>query len=296
MSSLEMKVTDNSYAKQVVLGDSISNLEEILASTLVQCKQQFGSFKEKFHHMDPYPHMMIDGFFPSQVLNQILDDFSDERKQNWIKWYTKNEGKETSKGISGTSLVTQMFMCWLNSAEFIDQVKLLTGIDDLVPDPMFFGSGLHDMFRDGWLNLHADYIQHPVLPLRRRINLLIYINHDWDSGWGGELVLQDPVNTNRRASYPPLFNRTVIFPTTTETLHGVPEPLRCPVDQSRKLISIYYWSPIVSNQRATSPVIWVSKNQAQNRLQWMSQKFIRIGIWKLKLGRLKKLFKKPNRK
>jgi hypothetical protein len=40
-----------------------------------------------------------------------------------------------------------------------------------------------------------------------------------------------------------VFNRAVLFPTTSETLHGFPTPLACPLNRTRKSISVYYWSP-----------------------------------------------------
>ena len=194
-----------------------------------------------------------------------MAEFPKVEERDWLVWDTKHELKTTSKGIDGLSRFTQMFCLWLNSRDVIGVVESITGIDNLVGDSLFHGAGLHEMYRDGWLEMHADYTRHFSLPLMRRINILIYLNRDWDLSWGGELVLQNPGNSQSQISYPPLFNRTIIFPTTAKTFHGVPKPLSCPLDRSRQLLSIYYWTPIPMPlwSKAGTPLLWAS-NQKKN--------------------------------
>jgi Rps23 Pro-64 3,4-dihydroxylase Tpa1-like proline 4-hydroxylase len=156
-------------------------------------------------------------------------------------------------------------------------MKKITGIEDLVPDPLFFGAGLHEMRRNGWLEVHADYTKHPVMPLTRRINLLIYLNRDWDENWGGGLELWDNPIPKQKISYPCNFNRTIIFPTTSDTLHGVPHRLSCPPDCSRKLLSIYYWSPVSSAVEAGDPLTWASQRnwlmKTKKKIEKVAKKF-----------------------
>ncbi|MGL5877055.1 MAG: 2OG-Fe(II) oxygenase, partial [Xenococcaceae cyanobacterium] len=192
-------------------------------------------------------------------LDRIVTEFPNADNRDWIAWNTNHENKATSRGITGLSMFTQIFSLWLSSMEFIEEIKRITGIDDLVPDPLFFGAGLHEMHREGWLEVHADYTKHPVMPLTRRINLLIYLNRDWDPAWGGDLELWDAPKPTQKTGYPCLFNRTIIFPTTSKTLHGVPNRLSCPSDRSRKLLSIYYWSPASSSAKEGTPIKWASE-------------------------------------
>ena len=55
----------------------------------------------------------------------------------------------------------------------------------------------------------------------------------------------------------PLFNRAVLFPTTAETLHGFPGPLRCPPDRSRRSASVFYWSPDYDAVKAGAPITFL---------------------------------------
>lgn len=90
-----------------------------------------------------------------------------------------------------------------------------------------------------------------------RVDILIYLNRNWEQDWGGDIELWNN-NTLQKASYAPLFNRTLIFPTTTDTLHGHPVRLTCPKDRSRRLILIYYWSAIPSDDKKAQPLRWYS--------------------------------------
>ena len=222
----------------------------------------------------PYPHLVIDNLFEPELLDRLVADFPQSQNRDWLTWETAHESKTTSKGIDELSIFTQMFCLWFNSRDVIKVIESITGIDRLVGDPLFLGAGLHEMYRNGWLEMHADYTRHFSLPLMRRINVLIYLNRDWDASWGGELVMQDPQN-GQKVSYLPNFNRTIIFPTTAKTLHGVPNALNCPLDRSRKLLSIYYWTPIPMPlwSKAGTPLLWASdrKKNLRNWLDNLSQ-------------------------
>lgn len=217
----------------------------------------------------PYPHLVIDNLFEPELLDRLVAEFPQSETRDWLSWKTIHESKTTSKGIDKLSIFTQMFCLWFNSRDVIEVIESITGIDRLVGDPLFHGAGLHEMYRDGWLEMHADYTRHFTLPLMRRINVLIYLNRDWNVDWGGELVLQDPKN-GEKVSYPPNFNRTIIFPTTAKTLHGVPKALNCPGDRSRKLVSIYYWTPIPMPlwSKAGTPLLWAS-DRKKNLSNWL---------------------------
>ncbi len=195
----------------------------------------------------PYPHLVADGLFPSWVLRRVVAEFPSPHERDWIQWDTTSELKQTSRGLTGLRPFTQLFLLELCSEPFLAFMRELTGYSDLIADPLFNGGGLHESFKGSYLNVHADYTHHPVLPLVRRVNLIIYLNEDWPAEWGGDLELWNSATKTRAASVAPVFNRSIIFPTTSEALHGFPSPLLCPDERSRKSISIFYWT---ANQEA----------------------------------------------
>ena len=190
----------------------------------------------------PYPHIIMDGFFDPSVLDRAVAEFPTPDQRDWSRFDTDSEIKETSRGIANLSPFVQMLLLQLCSEPFLQQIRYITGINDLIWDPMYFGAGLHESPRGGWLNVHADWTGHAHLPLKRRLNLILYLNRDWEEDWGGALELCDPETGEAGASVSPIFNRAVLFPTTDKTLHGFPRPLTCPANRTRKSISIFYWS------------------------------------------------------
>lgn len=97
----------------------------------------------------------------------------------------------------------------------------------------------------GFLNLHHDFTMHKHLPLERRLNVLVYLNHDWRPEWGGQLELHsnDGVSsvTHQEVTVEPIFNRTVVF-STPKALHGHRKPVACPPGHSRLLFSCFYFT------------------------------------------------------
>jgi hypothetical protein len=198
--------------------------------------------REAYAAGKPYPHVVIDGLWDNAVLDRIITEFPVSGQRDWIAYDTPHELKQTSRGLFGLSPFTQLFLLQVCSPEFLDFVCEVTGETNLISDPLYHGGGLHESFRGGWLNLHVDWTQHPVLPLARRLNMIIYLNRDWDSSWGGDIELCDFETKACGAKVAPLFNRTLIFPTTTKALHGFPTPLKCSPDRTRQSISIFYWN------------------------------------------------------
>lgn len=101
---------------------------------------------------------------------------------------------------------------------------------------------LHQTFGGGFLKIHADFNWHDKLKLDRRINVLIYLNKDWNDEYGGHLELWDRAMTRCEVRELPVFNRMVVFNTTTHSFHGHPDPLDCPQEMTRKSIAMYYYT------------------------------------------------------
>ena len=262
----------NANLSQLEKENSLLDLTQFTQS-LERLRLESQSLSQAYQTAAPYPHVVIDNLFDPELLDRLVAEFPSKKSRDWLVWDTSNELKTTSRGIEGLSPFTQMFCLWLNSTDVINAIKSIVGIDNLVGDPLFHGAGLHEMYRDGWLEMHADYTRHFTLPLMRRINILIYLNRDWDASWGGDLVLRDHKNHDRQVSYDCNFNRTIIFPTTAKTFHGVPAHLSCPIDRSRKLLSIYYWTPVPMPlwSKAGTPLLWASERK-KNLKQWFGKK------------------------
>jgi Rps23 Pro-64 3,4-dihydroxylase Tpa1-like proline 4-hydroxylase len=196
----------------------------------------------KYINAKPFPHIVIDDFFPEEVLDTVLDEFPGSRQIDWIDFDGDVQKKLGSKTEEQMGPYTRFLMYQLNSATFIKFLEKLTGIEGLIPDPHYWGGGLHQIKPKGFLKLHADFNFHPVLKVDRRINLLVYLNKDWKEEFGGELELWDRDVSRCEAKIMPIFNRFVVFSTTDFSFHGHPQPLNCPPDRTRKSLALYYYS------------------------------------------------------
>jgi hypothetical protein len=120
----------------------------------------------------------------------------------------------------------------------------MTGIDGLISDPHFEGGGLHETKRGGHLGVHADFNVHGHLKVERRINLLIYLNENWEQEYGGQLELWDTQMKECVVRVEPVFGRAVLFNTNLDSFHGHPDPLNCPDGRSRRSIATYYYTAV----------------------------------------------------
>jgi hypothetical protein len=198
--------------------------------------------REAYNKAEPFPHAVIDGVFPSQILEDVLAEFPKPSEIDWIQFNSPMEKKLGFRVDNKIGEKSRHFLHYLNSAPLLRWVEELTGIEGLIPDPYYQGGGLHQIERDGFLKIHADFNWHKKLELHRRINLLIYLNKDWEEDFGGHLELWDKEMKSCQKKILPLFGRCVVFNTTDFAYHGHPEPLRCPPGRSRKSIALYYYT------------------------------------------------------
>ncbi len=203
--------------------------------------------RARFTTARPFAHCVIDGFFDNAFADALLREFPDFERGN-----DRNE-HGTAGGKSVVERIRELGGAWralddcVQSAGFLDLVGRMTGIPDLLYDRDYFGGGSHDN-RDGQsLDVHIDFNHHPGTGWHRRLNLIVYLNHEWDADWGGALELhrdpRDPAS-DEVASVLPLFNRCVIFETTEHSWHGFSE-IRLPAEQSslsRKSVALYFYT------------------------------------------------------
>jgi len=207
-------------------------------------KELVGQHAEAYRAADPFPHVVFDDLFEPQLLKQVLVEFDAMDRDKWRVRDKDHDRKWATEDIQHFGPTTRSFINQLNGGLFLNFLEGLTGIEGLIADPHLRGGGLHEIRREGALGVHADFNLYPRLNVWRRLNLLIYLNENWDAAWGGELELWDRTGTQCVKSIAPLFNRVVIFDTSNCSYHGHPHPLLCPPERSRKSIALYYYTVV----------------------------------------------------
>lgn len=195
-----------------------------------------------YEHGDPFPHIAIDDFVHADVLEDVL---AEVEARDAAQWSDMNDRYQKKSACNTTRLMgpkTRALIQFLNGQEVIMFLEKLTGITGLVPDPFLAGGGLHELRQGGFLGVHADFNFQKHMRLDRRINLLVYLNKDWEEDWGGNIELWDTAMTTCVKRYVPRFNRCVIFSTTDKSFHGNPQPVTAPDGRIRRSIAMYYYT------------------------------------------------------
>lgn len=224
-----------------------------------------GLWAEQYKNNKPFPHIVIDDFIQGAKLEEILDNFPPQnqpmkRKSNSVNLADGRPAQLLKKSYSDmeVSFPVRQLLWQLNSGAFIGWLEQITGIDGLLPDPVLNGAGVHVTDRGGLLRIHADFNRHPKYHLERRINLLLYLNKDWEESYGGALELWNKTMTSCEQRILPIAGRCVIFSTTSHSYHGHPDPVACPDQMSRRSIALYYYTngrPVEEQNEAHS-TLW----------------------------------------
>lgn len=212
------------------------------------------SNKYKYINTKPYNYIYFDNFFEDDYLDKILFDFPSPNSMNFYEYNNPLEKKLAYDRIDELPKSISDFMVKLNSPYFLEFLEKLTNIEGLIPDPYFRGGGVHQIQRGGKLDIHIDFNLHPKLKLERRLNVIIYLNKNWEQEWFGDFQVWDGILENGKHKLVsmveriyPIFNRLVVFSTSENSYHGHPEELMCPGDITRKSIALYYYTTPKSN-------------------------------------------------
>lgn len=204
-------------------------------------------FRRTFRGAKPFPHVVLDDFLEPDLAGRLVDGFPTYDEETF-----KNEwnelGKAWHENVPALGAPFAELDAGLRSPEFLGLVSRVSGISDLLFDPHYFGGGTHENLHGMELDPHIDFNVHPKTKLHRRLNLLLYLNDEWDDAWGGALELHTNPwlhpDENEIQTISPRMNRCVIFETSDHSWHGfrrlsLPEEKR---HLSRKSFAMYLYT------------------------------------------------------
>jgi hypothetical protein len=201
----------------------------------------------QFVSAQPFAHVVIDDFLDADFAQALLDAFPAFEQGNFLNEDGVAGGKSTVERIRGLSGAYAALDDGVQSADFLELVGGITGIPDLLYDPEYFGGGTHENRHGQSLDSHIDFNYHPLTEWHRRLNLIVYLNPEWRSDWGGALELhRDPYDPeiDECVVVEPVFNRCVIFETTEHSWHGFSR-IELPPNRghlSRRSIALYFYT------------------------------------------------------
>ncbi len=203
---------------------------------------------QQFQQALPFRHVQIEHFFDQAFCERLLKEFPSFDTRAAMNENGEIGGKATQEKMQRLGRSYQRLDEVVKSQAFRDLIGEITGIPDLQYDPHYFGGGTHENRHGQDLDPHVDFNYHPISRQHRRLNLIVYLNPEWQDEWGGALQLHkdpylDPSN-DEIVTLSPLFNRCVIFETTESSWHGFAR-INLPQDLqglSRKSFALYYYT------------------------------------------------------
>ena len=218
-------------------------------------RQIGGKYTDEYCSGEPYHHICIDNFLPTEVIDRVKKDLS-ELPESEASFSRAQENLKSSYNPDRLPEFTRHLFHSFNSRHFILFLEEMTGIKGLIPDPYFVGAGVHKTLNGGHLDIHADFNVHKQMRVERRLNVLIYLNEDWQAEWGGNFEIWDNKMTKKMASFVPTYNRMVCFSTGSETFHGNPETVNHPNGEPRQSIALYYYTATWDDSRVEHTTIF----------------------------------------
>ncbi|HZL26053.1 MAG TPA: 2OG-Fe(II) oxygenase [Acidobacteriaceae bacterium] len=204
----------------------------------------FGELAPEFRASKPFNNIVIDNFLTDEAARAVAAEFPSYEGPVWNEYNNAIEVKKAYNHWDKFPPATYKLFAFLNSPSFTAEIAKLCG-GELYSDPGLHGGGWHSHGPGGKLNMHLDYSIHPKIGLERRINLILYVQPEWKPEWGGALGFWENDETNRKPGalakqIDCLFNRAVIFDTSQNSWHGLPDPVACPPDKPRNSLAVYY--------------------------------------------------------
>ena len=207
-----------------------------------ELEARFDELRNSYNNAEPCKHLSIEGFLRPEIADQLYANFPSINTLN-VKRKSLNEDKSEDYHFERWHPVFTQVREVIKSDEFCQWMSKLTGIDGLMTTTDSLGSGVHQGKNGSFVDVHVDVNMNPEKGLWRRINLLIYLNKNWQDHYGGDLELWDKEMKNCVHKIPPSHNRAVIFYTDDNSPHGY-SAIDVPEGETRKSFYTYYYTPI----------------------------------------------------
>ncbi len=217
-------------------------------------RDRLTEISQEFSAAEPFKYVVIDDFFEPQFCQQLLNEFPQFKAKDSVDENQTLGKKAVVQSVAQLGSAFKQLDQLVQSETFLKTIENITGIQNLIYDPHYIGGGTHNNLNAQELDPHVDFTHHPITSHHRRLNLIVYLNHEWEADWGGSIEFHKnprlPVEQDHITRVLPLFNRAVIFETNNHSWHGFP-PISLPADKqhlTRKSFALYYYT----HQRDTS--------------------------------------------
>jgi Rps23 Pro-64 3,4-dihydroxylase Tpa1-like proline 4-hydroxylase len=173
----------------------------------------------------PFPHFLIDNLLDRDFLSEVFNDLNlleATLPTNIFKseFGEKKEWKYFPEHLANLNQLLNV----LSDNEFIESLKEKFNINKnikIYPDLTYDGGGYVYSPPGSFLGYHADFNFSSKTNKYRVLNILIYMNEDYQDSQGGALHLLDAKSKTVEKIVSPIANRLLAFSTDDTSFHGV---------------------------------------------------------------------------
>ena len=213
----------------------------------LQLHAKNNDFATSFQNAKPFCHLVIDNLLSPEFCRKLANDFPRFESDKAVSELGTEGYKAVHTNLLQLGPAYESLDKLIRSEEFLNLVTRWTGIPDLLYDSEYVGGGTHENLNGQELDPHIDFNYHPTTALHRRLNLILFLNREWEESWGGGLDFhRDPWDpeSDQVISITPVFNRCVLFETNEHSWHGFRQ-IVLPKDKrhiSRRTIAVYFYT------------------------------------------------------
>lgn len=205
----------------------------------------------------PFEYIVIDNFLDIPDPEEFYKGLQQNQQltENQLYNTQENGSKRQFTASNGNPFLQELLDVFSND-DLAQSIADRFGFDQkLYPDTTFEGGGLTFSPPGTFLRYHGDFNFSSRAQKYRVINAILYLNHGYKTGDGGQLHLVDPHSDTVERIVEPVFNRCVIFKTSKDTPHGVN---RNGENFTRVSFNSYFYAdrPLLEEQSQPHRTLW----------------------------------------
>ena len=134
---------------------------------------------------NPFPHSIVENILPTEIVIKAENEFINFKRTYSAGNKIFQKTKKSSEKYAEMPDAIKKIIAFFNSKDFINILEKKFNLKNVEADWNLHGGGLHESFKGGFLKVHSDFIYVRKSKLRRVLNLLLYINSNWQKklGW-----------------------------------------------------------------------------------------------------------------